>query len=447
VGLQLDTRRLVHRLRTQHRSEIRFDAVRDGERQACEHTRRATCAGWTLPGRIASMPAMRRWLIAVLLVACSRAVPTLPSQGGPSWTELKSEHFILWTDATAARGRELVRELERRQQVITTVMNQSRAEAKVFVIALGRAEVEHYTGPGFGGFAWDADNPTMQPGMLVNAETQDHVRMVTHELTHLISYGVVKHQPRWLAEGMAGFFETAELDAKATSVKVGRPPNNARLLATSKRPVADLFECKGHCVDNAFYATSWALFAYLVNEHYDKLIAYLQRLDALPSDRHVEAWRATFPDLTFENVDSRLWDWIQHGQLQLLHIKVAMREFPATARALGDADVLAARSLLDLRVKEPVAARSNAEGALVIDRTNVLAQLIKTQVNGTIAPDDARATAAAHPDDWHAWRLVARALPGSPEGNAAQARMCSLAPGGLAECAAQTATTSSETKR
>jgi hypothetical protein len=359
---------------------------------------------------------MRRWLIAVLLVACGRAIPRLPSQGGPAWTEVNSEHFILWTDASAARGRELVRELERRQQVITTVMNQPRADAKVFVIALGDAEVQHYTGPGFGGFAWDADNPTMQPGMLFTADAQDHVRMVTHELTHLISSGRVKQQPRWLAEGMAGFFETAELDAAATSVKIGRPPNNARLLPRSKRPVSELFGCKGACVDGAYYATSWALFAYLFNERYDNLVIYLQRLDELPRDQHLEAWRATFPDLTFEELDARLSSWVRIGQLRLLRFKVAVRDFPTTARPLGDADVLAARSLLDLRVKEPVAARSNAEAALAIDRTNVLAQLIKTEVSGTIVPDDARATAAAHPDDWHAWRMVARALPGSPEG-------------------------------
>lgn len=390
---------------------------------------------------------MRRWLIAVLLVACSRAVPRLPSQGGPGWVEVASEHFTLWTDATAARGRDLVRELERRQQVITTMMNQPRAETKVFVIALGDAEVQHYTGSGFGGFAWDADNPTMQPGMLFIADSQDHVRMVTHELTHLISYGIVKQQPRWLAEGMAGFFETAELDVAATSVKVGQPPNNARLLARSKRPVSDLFGCRGACVDGPYYATSWALFAYLFNEHYDKLMVYLQRLDELPRDRHLEAWRTTFPELTFEELDARLSSWIRVGELRLLRLKVQVRDFPATARPLGDADVLAARSLLDLRVKEPVAARSNAEAALAIDRTNVLAQLTRTEVSGTIDPDGARATAAAHPDDWHAWRLVARALPGSPEGSAARARMCSLAPGGVAECAARTATTSSGTKR
>jgi hypothetical protein len=387
--------------------------------------------------------------LAILLVAACSVHPRLPSQGGPAWTEVKSEHFTLWTDASTTRGHELVRALERGQRMITAVMNRPPLSKRIFVIALGTPEVESYAGGGYGGFSWRADNPTAQPGMLVAADIQDLARIANHELTHVISADIVHKQPRWVAEGMAAYFETAELDASGTSVRIGQPPSNIRLLASWRRPVGDLFVREGLRADNVFYAKSWLLFAYLVNEHYDKLMAYLQQLEALPKDRQLEAWRETFPDLTFDRLDALLYAWVRHGNFQFLRMKVAeVRDFPAAVRRLGDADVLAARSLIWLAGygRASSAARTNATAALAIDRTNVLAQLVKAEVTGAISPDDARATAAAHPDDWHAWRLVMRALRGSPEASQARVRLCTLAPQTVPECAAPTES-ASEAKR
>lgn len=102
--------------------------------------------------------------------------------------------------------------------------------------------------------------------------------------------------------------------------------------------------------------------------------------------------------------------------------------------------MLAARSLIVLAGygKASTDARDNATAALAIDRTNLLAQLVKAEVTGAISAEDARATAAAHTDDWHAWRLVIRALPGSAEASQAQARLCALAPQTAPECVAPT---------
>lgn len=101
--------------------------------------------------------------------------------------------------------------------------------------------------------------------------------------------------------------------------------------------------------------------------------------------------------------------WLMGGKIRIPHIKVATYDFPATERSLGDADVLAARSLLtpDVGVM-----RTDAEAALAIDRTNVLARLIKTALTNSIAPDDARATAAAPPTtgasgDWSSMHCTA----------------------------------------
>jgi hypothetical protein len=75
-----------------------------------------------------------------------------------------------------------------------------------------------------------------------------------------------------------------------------------------------------------------------------------------------------------------------------------------------------------------------AAEALAIDRTNVLARLISTELTHEISPDDARATAAAHPDDWRAWRLVEHAVKDRAEVEAALGHVCALTGNDAPEC-------------
>src|SRR4029079_3077495 len=57
-------------------------------------------------------------VLSVVACACVPSIPPLPRDGGPSWLELKTEHVTLWTDAPSRDGRELVREVERRRELI-----------------------------------------------------------------------------------------------------------------------------------------------------------------------------------------------------------------------------------------------------------------------------------------------------------------------------------------
>jgi hypothetical protein len=114
---------------------------------------------------------------------------------------------------------------------------------------------------------------------------------------------------------------------------------------------------------------------------------------------------------------------------------VTRQQFPVTERSLGDADALAARSWLRLRfTRDHAAARGDAEAALALDRTHILAWLVEAALTRSIGPGDARATAAAHPDDWRALRLVELALHGTPEGDAALHRLCAMTADAAPEC-------------
>jgi hypothetical protein len=201
-----------------------------------------------------------------------------------------------------------------------------------------------------------------------------------------------------------------------------------------------------------YYTTCWALFAYLLNEYRPQLADYLRRLHELPVDKSAEAWRKAFPKLSPQQLDHDLLRWLRLGEHRPWRLTMAVPPSAATERPLGDADVLAMRSQLRLKLtSDKSAARAEAQAALTLDRTNVLARLVETQIVKTISADDARATAAAHPDDWRAWLLVLLAMRGttgsdkdsgaagagvevSGDARGALERVCTLAPNALPTC-------------
>lgn len=374
-----------------------------------------------------------------LAVACAPAIPPLPSRGGPAWLELKSEHFILWTDAPAARGCELVRKMEHHRQVVMRAMNNAPSNARSFVIALNSArEAAAYLPEEFAAVAWNASGPTLQPGILLDADTEDRNHVVSHELTHVISFGIFANLPGWLAEGLAIYFEMVEPNPGETHIKIGLPREDRAGFLLTKPPLstAKLFACQEiKCMDDAFYATSWALFSFLLNEHTVQFIHYLRRLQEVPEAKQAEVWHDVFPGLSPDKLDHLLKNWLNSGLLATPLIEVTVKDFPATERQLGDGDVLAARSLLDFMFTQDVSAmRANLAAGLAIDRTNVLARLVEAALTKSIAPDDARATAAAHPDDWRAWWLVGVAIRGGPEAVEALDKLCELAKNEVPEC-------------
>jgi hypothetical protein len=295
-----------------------------------------------------------RSLVVIMVVACRPAIPALPGMGGPDWFELKSEHFTLWTDAPATRGRELLRKLEHHRQVVMRAMNNAPSKAGSFVIGLRDAgELSAFLPKQFAALSWPATAPTHQPGILLAVDTEERSHAVSHELTHVICFGIFKNLPPWLAEGLATYFETVELKPDEVGVKIGLPREDHAAFLISSRPVpsAKLFVChENACKDGAFYATSWALFAFLVNTHTNELIHYLRHMQRVPMDLQASLWNDDFPDLPPDELDSRLNQWLRFGQLATPIVKVSVQEPSIVERPLGAGDALAARSLLHLVV-------------------------------------------------------------------------------------------------
>jgi hypothetical protein len=371
-------------------------------------------------------------LLLLFLAACAAApppIPPLPSEGGPTWFELTSDHFTVWTDGPPARARELVRTMERLRKVVLGVsFFQSDSPARSFVIAFRNLEEVHaYVPSQFIAHAWSARNLLAQPVIVLSLSSlENDLRIVTHELTHVIAFNVIPDQPKWFSEGLAGYFETVRLDEGRGKVDVGRPFRLQQIRATGLVPTSALFACEqAACIDDRFYATTWAVVTYLINNHPTSLVRYLERLRETPKAGQAALWAEVFPALPPAKLDRELASWIAYGKITVNEYDAAFEDVVPVERPLGDADAYAARGLLRY-LFTPTEVPSEVTRALALAPRSVLPNLIQAAAKKSYDADTARAVAAAHPDDWRAWFLVAVATQGTPESQDARIKLCAL---------------------
>lgn len=378
-------------------------------------------------------------LVAVVAVAAGcpahgPALPEIPSKGGPPWVELQSEHFTLWTDAAEARGQALIRELEHLRQVVLGVgfSNAAPQVGRSLVIALrDRDEVNEFVPKEFVAYSWSGGGAIKQALVIVPADSgDDDARIITHELTHVIAYNVLQNQPRWFAEGLGNYFASVSLDPGQAVVEVGKPLDYivSRLRPNHPTPVAAMFACTQHeCMDDMFYATAWAMVAYLANDRPQDLVRYTERLRELPEEAQAQAWTEVFPDLSPEAFDHELKKWIAYGQYTVRRYKVELQDWPVVDRALADADVLAARATMrQLFAADSDPPPAELAAALAAEPTHLIANLLRVAYKQPITVDEARAVADAHPDDWRAWWIFGRTVGKGPDARMAWEKACAL---------------------
>ena len=326
---------------------------------------------------------MRRLLLSAVLglVGCGAAVPPVPGKGGPAWIEVTTDHFVVWTDADEARARVLVREIEHlRQVVVGTAFRGAESSTKTFVIALRDDDERTAFVPGeFSALASPPDGNLLRQPVIVlsassNVEASD--RIEAHELVHAISHAIIRHQPRWFAEGMAKYYETVEIGDGTADL--GRAPTNRGepMLIHHLESLPTIFACASlECTDYAFYSTAWALFTYLTNVHPDQLAHYEAVLAATGDDRR--AWQEAFAGVTLDQLTTDMNDWLAHGTHRVLHFRISLQEPSVQVRVLGDADVYALRAFMTYEfLGNHDRVRRDLTAAQAIDPHNALAKTV-----------------------------------------------------------------------
>ncbi|SNS96922.1 Tetratricopeptide repeat-containing protein [Granulicella rosea] len=220
---------------------------------------------------------MRRRLPAILLFFATSFASAAPTP----WTEVRSPHFIVYTNAGEHDGRRVAGQFERMRSVFHTLLPGAASdnEPPITVLALKdkksfqSIEPESYLAKGALDLA----------GMFLRTPDKNYILMrldnqgehpfstVYHEYTHYMLRKADSFLPLWLNEGLAQFYENTEIENK--EVRLGQASVNEILYLREQHllPLATLLavdhnspyyheEQKG----SAFYAESWALTHYLI---------------------------------------------------------------------------------------------------------------------------------------------------------------------------------------
>jgi hypothetical protein len=238
---------------------------------------------------------------------------------------------------------------------------------------------------------------------------------------------------------MAGYFQTVRLDSATAEVGIAPLHRGAAIRQAHLVPVSRLFgwtDSGKH--EEREYSTSWALFTFLINQHRDELLRYMQLLqregksrNKLTMEDSTRLWAASFPTLPLGDVDAAMRQWLLIGRHTILRFNVQRNHWPVAERELGNADVYAVHGYLHLMSSSKRKGRAHVAAALEADPSNVVANMLAIMWLGKkLTIEQSRTIAAAHPGDFRAWLLLADAIEqenGDPaELEATHAQACSL---------------------
>ena len=174
-------------------------------------------------------------------------------------------------------------------------------------------------------------------------------------------------------------------------------------------PMAALFACnQPACMDERFYASTWALMTFLLNEHPAELMKYMERLAQTPEAEQAQLWAEVFPALPPSKLDHELASWLRYGRHTVMKYNIALRSWTVTEAPIREADVLAAKGVLRYFDAPQGPVPKEITQAAALDPTNVIANMVASVVNKSFSNETARAVTSAHPDDWRAWWIAWR---------------------------------------
>jgi hypothetical protein len=265
---------------------------------------------------------MTRFLVLVALLGAAQGCATSLRADG-RWTELRSAHFRVLTDVDPAP---VAREVPRVETVLAGIAARVRPDRPlpplVEVLWLRRPDAIEALGVGHARGYYlphQGDEPTTPPLVVVAGEPgRDVEQALVHELAHVVFVDAAPAAPAWLAEGMAAWWDTLDIDGRnvgfdddnaadqSTGTATGTGTRRVHLVNVDPllRASFDWFHTStgfGAWV----YATARAFIAMLESEPdlRPRLDAYIARLgDGAGSER---AWQDSFAAVGVQALQAR----------------------------------------------------------------------------------------------------------------------------------------------
>jgi hypothetical protein len=180
-----------------------------------------------------------------------------------TWRAMHSQHFLVWTDADAARARPLLDRLEDVFEALSTTFFQSVPMPRIDVLLFAREQDFRQVAPdGLTGFFIPDVGDRADGWMVLSADGPDFeasAAVAAHELGHRFLYALSDRVPTWLHEGFAKYVGASKIEGDrltfdAAPIRTDRasPVPLRRLFASSS---ADFFGASAR----RQYLTAWML--------------------------------------------------------------------------------------------------------------------------------------------------------------------------------------------
>lgn len=358
----------------------------------------------------------------LLATGCTASRALCPEEGGRPWHEVQSTHFRIQTNLSPEAATSTALELEKHRRALLLAWGTDfDPPGTVDVILLRNLhELREFTQGHAAGFAGTTERGPLlvMGGNGYVLEDSPDLRLQTHELAHYLSRFVLLRQPRWLAEGLAQYLETAHIKPSTQEVVLGRASgwdlgyvrehgwlDISELWAWDQKGLQSQSEQQWH------YASSWLWVHYLFNIHPERMEDFQLRLARAEDPK--KAWEASFKGV--KDLQGELRTYVTSGRYSVLTIPLPPVPTKVDVRPLQTADVHAVRALLYLRSPGEFTPEQRLENAkreiaqgLKEAPTNVNATILAAQLGeGTVSLEAARALVKANPDNGLAWDLLA----------------------------------------
>jgi hypothetical protein len=332
---------------------------------------------------------------------------------------VRTPHFVVKTSLPRVQAIETADHLERtRAAMLQAAWGRSKGPpSRAEVIVFGRQpEFARFVDTYIAGETRGA--PELERLIVFSRDPSLSIPTIaSHELAHQLSSWYMPIQPRWLSEGLATFLETIRVrndtQRGTTLCTVGIAPGRSNYLEwQADFDSAKLFQGAGRLASDVeaaegFYAQSWLLVRYLLEEHADAFAAFQRDLAGMMH------WRTAFD----RSMPSALRDpqtlnahlaeyWAARKQWVVARETIQLERYEPEVRPLSPASVRGMFSRLALYRRND--AEQQANEALQLDPTELTALRTKFYLASTMPEraELAQRALAAHPSEVDAWLMT-----------------------------------------
>ncbi|MFN7959324.1 MAG: DUF1570 domain-containing protein [Holophagaceae bacterium] len=303
-----------------------------------------------------------------------------------AWVEVRSPHFIAYSDAGEAEARRTLEGFEGIRSVFSAVLPGIKVDLHkpvIVIVAESEASMRRFVPDQFAG-----KDPKRASGMYRRGHERDLaiVRLDTghqedqpfavvfHEYTHAIVHNNFSVLPTWLDEGIAEFYGSTEIRSKR--VYLGRIPfRHLETLRRGRMPLKAILQVNHASPEymegskaGLFYAQSWAMVHHLfLDEEARKagtFAAYLRALSSQPDP--VAAAQEGFGDLA--RFEGRIAQYASRAILPFLDLplQVTLSDKDFRVRPVSEAEALV------IRAEVLAQSGKDEEAALLLDQAKAL---------------------------------------------------------------------------